>query len=358
VEAIAFRRGTTPTSETSFSVDGLAASGWQATVRNVPGRSASELERRAREAFSANVFDPRSVALVAKLSPEFARVVDVATGEVVVGGSFRRLKRETPGVGDFRLDVVHEGEVLQSETFSLYKASVVVRSPNADAGGNRIRIVRGANVVGPETSENRATSDETQPAATEPLLRETEGPSGSSVALPPSESSRSGFARKTSEESMNVSSLELVRENRLREVSPPPSKTNSATVTESGLPPAAGYVPRADSESVQTQVVAPTPVRVFRGWFELEGANGAPDRRRLRLQLRFDNGEISGSASIEGYGDFVAGGKEYARGFELTLRNESVAVRLTGAERDGALRGRYSIPQERKRGTWEAEPGA
>ena len=104
----------------------------------------------------------------------------------------------------------------------------------------------------------------------------------------------------------------------------------------------------------------PTPeataaTETYRGQASLSSdANGHGVKRTMTLNIAFGETEISGSAQVSGIGEMKAKGKVYPRGFELDLFTGETAVRLTGARRDGVLRGRYYCSNPKESGTWDA----
>jgi len=65
---------------------------------------------------------------------------------------------------------------------------------------------------------------------------------------------------------------------------------------------------------------------------------------------------ITGSARIDGYGEFQVQGKIYPRGVEMTLKNDQYSIRLTGTRRKSDfMRGQFSFPAVSQRGAWQVK---
>jgi serine/threonine protein kinase len=105
-------------------------------------------------------------------------------------------------------------------------------------------------------------------------------------------------------------------------------------------------------EPLATQEAAVT--RSYRGTIELSGADGQ-SRRGISLELSFKGLEISGVATIEGFGTLSVTGKELMRGYELLLRGQTIQLRLTSGKGSGALRGSFLVAGEPIRGAWQVE---
>ncbi len=143
----------------------------------------------------------------------------------------------------------------------------------------------------------------------------------------------------------------------------------------SGLPPARGLnqPPQAPpvvaagtypgsvvpgSQVVDPQLLPPPPVAEIRedyvGEIIVDGVSGAEVRHAVTLNLVVAGSNISGSASIDGVGQFSAKGSIFPRGLEIVLNNSQNAVRLTGSKRGQALRGRFVLSPQGDRGAWSA----
>lgn len=97
----------------------------------------------------------------------------------------------------------------------------------------------------------------------------------------------------------------------------------------------------------------PSVARKFAGNIELAADDGLTIRS-LNLNLTFQGLEISGSAQIEGFGEFVASGQELVRGYEITLRGTDIQLRLTSGKGSSMLKGSYLVAGKPIRGTWQA----
>lgn len=332
----------------SFSVDALGGVKWTGQIDGLPSMSTTALRRTIESDFYLNVFSPESSSLVSKLDAQLLKAND--GGQVRLGGSLRALKRAGVDVGDYRLDLVHKGEVLDSIPLSLYKASVRLSGAPRGAGGSAIKIVRGPSVSGDEVSAPPpAPAPSLEPAEppAQPQVEMLRPPSTAPQSPPPTASierpsvsslppARRVDSGPDSGSSWNRSSIDLVRDNAL-------NQANADRVTS-----------RALELQAQPEPEPLAPPEVFSGVIEMDSAAGSAGNRGLTLSLRFDDSSIQGSASIDGYGDFQAAGKVYPRGLEITIRNDVSGIRLTGARRGNVLRGRYYIPSEQKRGSWEA----
>ncbi|MCB0346841.1 MAG: protein kinase [Bdellovibrionales bacterium] len=352
---VAFRSGGKVEHSGTFSVDALGGVSWTGQIQGLPKMSRSALKNVVAQEFYVNVFSPDSASLVAKLD---ARLLDSNDGgSVKVGGDLRGLKRADVAVGDYRLDLVHKGEVLDSVPLALYKASVRLSGPpQGSAGGSAIKIVRGPAVTGTDAqSPELPESQPRLPPQSEPSLPpagfdappaqpslppvqtfdnipvRSEPPSHTN-SLPPAR--RIDTPSSSAGTNWNRSSIELVRDNAL-------NQANADVVASRML-------------EMQNQPPPPPPAEVFRGTIEMKSEGGADQQRGLTLSLRFTDDTISGSASIDGMGNFNADGKVYPRGLEINIRGESFGIRLTGVRRDNVMRGRYYIPAQNQRGSWEA----
>lgn len=134
-------------------------------------------------------------------------------------------------------------------------------------------------------------------------------------------------------------------------VAPNPTEEPFATAvrTPIALPTTAVLEP----EPTEIPVV-PALSRNYSGNIELAAEDGL-SIRSLSLNLVFQGLEISGSGRIEGFGDFVASGKELVRGYEITLRGSDLQVRLTSGKGSSMLKGSYLVAGKSIRGAWQVK---
>ncbi len=108
------------------------------------------------------------------------------------------------------------------------------------------------------------------------------------------------------------------------------------------------------SETVPAENTGPTVSRSYSGTIELTADDGR-ENRGLRLNLVFQGLDISGVGSIEGFGDVMVSGKELVRGYDITLRNAEIQIRLTSGKGAGALRGSFIVAGKPIRGSWQVK---
>ncbi len=133
------------------------------------------------------------------------------------------------------------------------------------------------------------------------------------------------------------------------------------SVEDSTEAPAQVPTPRATLAGAEEETPVPPPTEAaipvtkgYSGTIELSGEDGRTSRT-LSLNLTFTGPEISGTASIDGFGELIATGKELVRGYEVTLRGEKISLRLTSGKGDAALRGSYIAAGQPLRGTWQVK---
>ncbi len=137
---------------------------------------------------------------------------------------------------------------------------------------------------------------------------------------------------------------------------PSPSQSQSTPLVETGLPPAMGSVTESISPAPPVEPPTEQPVaESYSGVIRFTEPAGEELAVSISIQQSSD-GAVSGSATITGIGDFSVEGKILPRGIELYFRNTESAARLAGTIRKGdVIRGRFSMPNEKKSGTLEAK---
>ncbi len=334
IEGLRLKVGGREQSFDSLSIDKLRSTTWEAELSGLTKTSRSLV----RKSFRVNAFDPAQSKVIARLSTD--RVTSRGNS-VVTSGSFLLLARAKPNTGSLRLDFVYDGEVLESRTLSLYRASVsFARSTPASAaeatGGTLASLpVPAAKAVPPPVSSEPPQKSNPAPEAQLPSMQD----SGTTA---PSTTFR--------EENIEI------RSPRIGSKPFVPRELNQAP---SGLPPAAGLSQRTETTSssfgIQNQPVPQAPLESYSGVLNLSSANGTKEQRSLVLRIRSQGELLQGSATISGFEPFRVSGKVFPRGLELELQNQTTRMRLTGVRRGNTLRGRYQHFTDTgvRRGAWD-----
>ena len=311
----------------SVAVDKLSQLRWFASLNVSSGSMPAQ--DVLRNDFAVNIFDLKRSSVVTKLKTDQVQPAGREDPNLRISGSFSALKSLNPSAGAFRVDLVHNGEVLASKDLVLYKASVSLSTPSEPtAPDSRIAIIRGSTITGNEAPKS---VPEALPVPTEAPPVTTQ-PNVPPVTEPP--------------------------------IVINPTQPNLPTNFGSGLPMAKGMnpedygakVPDTSQPRLPPEPVAvPTVQESYGGFLRIPGAQGGrEDRLTLILNLEFRNADISGSANIAGYDPFVVSGHVLARGTEMELKNGTYWIRLTSGPQGRSLRGLFSFPAIQKKGGWEA----
>ena len=131
----------------------------------------------------------------------------------------------------------------------------------------------------------------------------------------------------------------------------------AATPTDEPAAPPETTPRSLPTSDVLEPTVAPEVAAVsksYSGNIELAGEDGL-SMRSLSMNLVFQGLEISGSGSIQGFGDVMVSGKEMVRGYEITLRGSDIQLRLTSGKGASMLKGSYLVAGKPIRGSWQAK---
>ena len=394
---LALYQGSSEVKDASIRFSELSSMRWRAELQGMPKPKERSAQRKAVGDTRVNIFDPKTAQIVASQPASHIR-----SGQgFVIEGRLREVARKLKNIGQYRLDLVYGGEVLQSKEISLYKASVSLSMPNrsANSHGGRVAIVRGAKVVDPKTKANDQSTDQTKIAANalpQPV-GETNRPSNSEAQnsagevdllaggntqaanipggtnsaslekpLPTLAPSTTAVARPTERRaaSANRSSrvfLQTPSGSRVAE----PYGSGATSAGNVGLPPARGSRPAAaatgpgvvdNTSSLAAAGVSPPPSAVEReswsGVFRIAVGAQPEQDRALILNLQTRGVTISGSANIAGFDQFRVSGEVTSRGIVLLMMNSKYKIRMSGSRRDSALRGSYNFPALKQRGSW------
>lgn len=124
----------------------------------------------------------------------------------------------------------------------------------------------------------------------------------------------------------------------------PPEETAAPQITP-------GLIPTSESEIPTTPEVVPV-TRNYSGSIELPGDDGLAVRS-MTLNLVFRGLEISGSGTIQGFGEMTISGKELVRGYEISLRGSDLQLRLTSGKSSANLKGSFLVAGKPVRGAWQ-----
>lgn len=135
------------------------------------------------------------------------------------------------------------------------------------------------------------------------------------------------------------------------------SQTNTL-VSNNTLPIAKGHEEAVVLNTLATTTSTQAEVNVtldsYRGTFNFTEKEGEPNQpKAFKLEIGIVGDKISGRASLEGYEDFAVEGKVLARGMEMELRNSTYGIRLTSGLKSEKIKGLYSFPAFKKKGSWE-----
>ena len=366
---ILVRVGRNGPAETSFNLSRLADVQWSATIEGAPNPASRQKRSQFVKKLSVNIFSYETSRVLVKLYPDDIRPDSSKRSAARVTGYLRKLREKKADPGNYRIDLIHSGEVLASREISFYQASVSMGAVPS-TGAQPVSIVRGPTYMEggrdearPGTSENtepvEIVSDKPLPVAPQPQLGVGFGSGATAGAIPyreknlnedrgglppartkpvaTSAATESGrnYAGANEGSQFNRSSIELARDNFVAK------PVVHERELERPIPVAPGIeYGLGERES-------------YSGDFVIGGAGG--ERRAMILNLKVRNKVISGTARIDGYGSFQASGQYLPRGLEISLRNQEYSIRLTGAKRDMILRGRFFIPSEQQQGRWQVK---
>lgn len=313
----------------SAALDKLGNVEWRAVVNGLPtGIQEPVLRKLIRDRLTVSVHEAASGKQVAILESKVQKLPTPEDASLQLSGSLAGARSEL-AAGNYRLQIAKGEQVLKTRDLGIYRASISLSDGTpSDSGGQRINIVRGPSYVpGEEPTARPEVVPDTPPVPPAEM-----GGLGVSTGVPPR--------------------LDLVT-------------TPRSPVDGSSLPPARRsaeqLLARSETHEIGSQLTAPaTPVgqpsarsEIYSGKFSREVAGGALEEQALELTLSFTPTEITGTATIEGFGQFAVDGKIYPRGLEMNLRGPT-SIRLTGSMRDSTLRGRYNVPSEQRSGRWVA----
>jgi serine/threonine protein kinase len=113
-------------------------------------------------------------------------------------------------------------------------------------------------------------------------------------------------------------------------------------------------LPTSTTEQPLGEVSPPEAVtRNYSGTIDLNTGDNT-SAKGITLNLLFQGLNISGTAKIEGVGELVVTGQEMVRGYEMSLRNGEIQMRLTSGKGSGGMKGSYVIAGRSVRGAWQA----
>ena len=347
-----FHKGSTPLKKMTVSTSTLSSINWSSVIQGLNVPSGWKERNVLRDKVRLNVFDPKTTQVVTRIKPTSLRK-DEDSGGAAVRGNLGTLKRKTSGVGQYRLDLVYDGEVLASQELSLYKASLTYSSRrynprttvrSARSGSNKIAVISGPAVIDPKTSDSskeetsgaepkksvEAPSEAATTATPEPGRREPkylQPPSGIGIARP--------FQQGGGADGEGL----------------PPARGRDAPVAKSGSSNTGAYPGQSSLGDGQQQVAQG---EVYSGTLTIAAGTGPEQARALILELSIVGAQINGTASVAGFDRFTVSGKVLTRGIELGLRNDRYSLRLSGSRRGSMFSGIYFFPALNQRGRWQA----
>jgi len=271
--------------------------------------SKSELNKGLK----ANLFSLKEKELASSI-PVF---VSSKTGsDLKVAGRLGKVAKNITS-GDYRMDLLFQGEVVGSKRINIYSASLS-RKPGAgsESPGSRIRILNKPTYV--------------------PKGDTLEGQMGS-VAGDPGRRSQSG--------------------SELKPVDSVPDSVKQKSFVETPRLPSSALPPAQKEGAIQSAVKLrlnrelPSILRATRYSGEMVFSEGP---RSVKLDIVQGAGGLSGQAEIERLGSFQLSGRFLKRGVEIVLSGQSGRFRLSGSKRGELLKGQFHYSGKQTRGSWSA----
>lgn len=307
--SMAFRKSGESRAETSFSLDLLSKTEWEATLAGISKEQAQEVVSQ----LNLKVFDPKSGTDLAKVSARVKTLPSEKDPILHVGGNLAPLEKLHLAPGSVEISLLYQDKVLTKADVSFYRIQTGrIAAATSDSAGVRVLTLPSEDKVESSTARPNTSS-----LAPEVLVeRSTRSPS-LAPSLAPSLGQDLPPARRS--ESQQAASLE-------------------------SFPP----------EQIQP------PVQNLREHYvgSLDMSAQGAGTLGVVLDVEFRETVVQGSATIDSYGTFQVQGSVNRGvtpfGFEMILQNERLGLSLTGSKRTGFLKGRYYIPEENKRGKWEA----
>jgi len=345
----------------SLMSDKLRKVFWNASLLGISKKRLRQEKRKLSQLVRLNVYEPKEAKVIARLRPQRFALADSDSDLSTVAGNLGGVMRKSPKAGSYRLDLIYDGEVLDSREISLSVARVSFTRPASNGSGRsgaggQVAIVRGPSYR--DTSQSaQATS---VPGTASELPREQDIEVGQNTNT----QSTSNLGQTDITPQPRIAPLENRNPNAVPvQIQPgdssafPPARTFQGQPTISRLPsqPQGGAsVSTLNNGNSFEQSVGRQDSYVGTLSFAT-GLGGPSEQRALKLNLRFNGAVISGSATVAGLNPFRVKGRVYPRGIELMLQGTEMSLRLTAVRRDRSLRGTYIVNGSTQRGSWRAK---
>jgi outer membrane biosynthesis protein TonB len=359
-----------------LSTDKLSRVSWSAVVDNYqPKTSEAGSYVAAKESFRINVYDPRTIRVIHKCLPQKVTLPSQTRNALLLEGSLSPLAGVVRRSGEYRLDLVYEGEVLISQSVSVQ----VTDAPPVTA----VPVIESAQapVAKPTQAVDVTPLAQREAESEEVLIPNSLDAEPSAVAqgIPAAIISEptSRAAQPRLPGALQQDELTQRFDRRMSELSSRRWANRNQEGSTNGLPPARqgpdSIAPQSDpvvpeagvdapsAESVQQSGAAremaqpnSAPLRLYTGSMFPQNAAVSRQKVSLDLKIRFEDSGIVGLAIVNQNRRFTVKGRVYPRGFELILRSPDHKLRLTGVQRGNILRGTFdTLGRKNGRGRWE-----